>query len=81
LRSAIPFRNALVDALEVRVAADVGDRRAGLALGVDYAITCSCCDPGPRGEPCGACDACRLRAKGFAEAGVADPLVERFRAR
>ncbi len=52
--------------------------RAGLALGVDYAITCSCYDPGPHGEPCGACDACRLRAKGFAEAGVADPLVERF---
>lgn len=52
--------------------------RAGLALGVDYATTCSCYDPGPRGEPCLACDACRLRAKGFAEAGVRDPLLERF---
>jgi 7-cyano-7-deazaguanine synthase len=52
----------------------------GLALGVDYAITCSCYDPGPRGEPCGRCDACTLRAKGFAEAGVADPLSARFAA-
>ena len=55
--------------------------RAGLALGVDYAITCSCYDPGPQGEPCGACDACRLRAKGFAQAGVTDPLLARFAAR
>jgi 7-cyano-7-deazaguanine synthase len=52
----------------------------GLALGVDYAITSSCYDPGPRGEPCGRCDACVLRAKGFAEAGVADPLLARFAA-
>jgi len=47
----------------------------GLALGVDYALTSSCYDPGPRGEPCGACDSCQLRAKGFAEAGVPDPLL------
>lgn len=52
----------------------------GLALGVDYAITSSCYDPGPRGEPCGRCDSCVLRAKGFAEAGVADPLLARFAA-
>jgi 7-cyano-7-deazaguanine synthase len=52
----------------------------GLALGVDYAITSSCYDPGPRGEPCGRCDACVLRAKGFAEAGIADPLLARFAA-
>lgn len=52
--------------------------RAGLSLGVDYGITCSCYDPGPDGAPCGACDACRLRAKGFAQAGVEDPLVGRF---
>lgn len=52
--------------------------REGLRLGVDYARTSSCYDPGPQGQPCGACDSCLLRAKGFAEAGVADPLRLRF---
>jgi len=52
--------------------------RKGTALGVDYALTSSCYDPGPKGEPCGQCDSCQLRAKGFAEAGAADPLVQRF---
>ena len=52
--------------------------KLGMALGVDYAITSSCYDPGPDGEPCGRCDACLLRAKGFAEAGVVDPLLARF---
>jgi len=52
--------------------------RKGLELGVDYAITSSCYDPGPHGEPCGQCDACQLRAKGFTEAGLADPLLRRF---
>lgn len=52
--------------------------RKGTALGVDYALTSSCYDPSPEGEPCGQCDSCQLRAKGFAEAGVADPLVQRF---
>jgi 7-cyano-7-deazaguanine synthase len=45
----------------------------GRSLGVDYAITLSCYDPGPAGEACGHCDACTLRLKGFAEAGLADP--------
>lgn len=49
--------------------------RRGLALGLDYGITHSCYAPGPDGRPCGRCDSCVLRAKGFAEAGVTDPLL------
>lgn len=52
--------------------------RQGLALGVDYSLTSSCYDPAEDGKPCGQCDSCLLRAKGFAEAGVVDPLVQRF---
>ncbi len=47
--------------------------RQGQRLGVDYALTLSCYDPDPQGRPCGHCDACQLRKKGFAEAGIADP--------
>ena len=47
--------------------------RAGLALGVDYSLTHSCYDPSTDGGACGRCDACALRRKGFAEAGVPDP--------
>ena len=47
--------------------------QTGLALGVDYAMTTTCYDPSATGEACGACDACQLRLKGFAEAGVSDP--------
>jgi len=47
--------------------------RRGLDLGLDYALTHSCYDPDGR-RPCGRCDSCVLRAKGFAEAGVSDPL-------
>jgi len=47
--------------------------RRGLALGLDYGLTTSCYDPSPAGRPCGHCDSCVLRAKGFAEAGVNDP--------
>lgn len=50
----------------------------GLDLGVDYSITSSCYDPGPEGQPCGSCDSCLLRAKGFAEVGQQDPLVSKF---
>ncbi len=52
--------------------------RQGVQLGVDYALTSSCYDPGPAGRPCRRCDACLLRAKGFAEAQLADPLLARF---
>ncbi|EME71169.1 PP-loop superfamily ATPase [Paramagnetospirillum caucaseum] len=47
--------------------------RRGLGLGVDYSITSTCYDPDPGGRACGHCDSCRLRLKGFAEAGLADP--------
>ena len=47
----------------------------GLALGVDYSMTLSCYDPGPGGDSCGRCDACLLRAKGFAENGLRDPVL------
>ena len=49
--------------------------RRGVALGLDYGLTHSCYDPRPGGAPCGRCDSCALRAKGFREAGVPDPLV------
>jgi 7-cyano-7-deazaguanine synthase len=47
--------------------------RRGMALGIDYGLTHSCYDPGSGGGACGHCDACLLRKKGFAEAGVPDP--------
>jgi 7-cyano-7-deazaguanine synthase len=49
--------------------------RRGLALNLDYGLTHSCYDPRADGRPCGRCDSCLLRAKGFAEAGVSDPLL------
>lgn len=49
--------------------------RTGLKLGVDYGMTTSCYDPGPRGRPCGRCDACQLRNKGFAALGLTDPTL------
>jgi 7-cyano-7-deazaguanine synthase len=49
--------------------------RRGVELGLDYALTHSCYDPAPSGRPCGRCDSCVLRAKGFREARVADPLL------
>jgi len=45
----------------------------GAELGIPFALTHSCYDPDPAGRPCGACDSCLLRAKGFREAGIADP--------
>lgn len=48
--------------------------RWGVALGVDYGCTHSCYDPTPEGLACGRCDSCRLRLKGFAEAGMRDPV-------
>ena len=48
--------------------------RTGLNLGVDYGLTSSCYDPDAEGHPCGHCDSCLLRLKGFSEAGASDPL-------
>ena len=48
--------------------------RRGVALGLDYGLTHSCYDPPPDRPACGTCDSCILRAKGFAEAGIRDPL-------
>ena len=48
--------------------------RTGTAIGVDYSLTHSCYDPDIEGRPCGRCDSCQLRLKGFAEAGLTDPL-------
>jgi 7-cyano-7-deazaguanine synthase len=49
--------------------------RAGTELGLHYGLTHSCYDPAADGRPCGRCDSCRLRAKGFSEAGIEDPLL------
>jgi 7-cyano-7-deazaguanine synthase len=49
--------------------------KQGLALGLDYGLTWSCYDPAPDGRACALCDSCQLRLKGFAEAGVTDPIL------
>jgi 7-cyano-7-deazaguanine synthase len=49
--------------------------RRGTDLGLDYGLTHSCYDPDPSGRPCGRCDSCVLRATGFAQAGLADPVL------
>ena len=51
----------------------------GQQLGVDYSLTHSCYDPGSSGRPCGQCDSCLLRAKGFAEVGIPDPALTKPR--
>ena len=48
--------------------------KLGMKMGLDYSLTLSCYDPDQKGRSCGRCDACRLRLKGFAEAGLRDPL-------
>ena len=51
--------------------------RLGRDLGLDFGLTWSCYDPLEGARPCGACDSCLLRAKGFEEAGIEDPLGRR----
>ena len=60
-------RTPLIDLTKAQIIA------RGLSLGVDYSLTQSCYDPDSSGASCGRCDACRLRLKGFAEAGAQDP--------
>ena len=48
--------------------------RKAASLGLDFELTSSCYEPGPSGEPCGVCDSCFLREKGFREAGLGDPI-------
>ncbi len=50
----------------------------GTKLGVDFSLTHSCYDPDQQGRSCGRCDSCRLRLKGFAEAGLEDPIEYRM---
>lgn len=57
----------LIDLTKAQIIAE------GRRLGLDYALTSSCYDPDPHGHACGRCDACRLRLKGFAAAGLRDP--------
>ena len=58
---------------EVTVIGAIGDREHVARLGLDAAMSHSCYAPLPDGSHCGLCDACRLRSKGFAEAGLLDP--------
>ena len=51
--------------------------RTGVGLGVDYGLTHSCYDPGEAGKPCGRCDSCHLRQRGFEAAGLVDPALSR----
>jgi 7-cyano-7-deazaguanine synthase len=48
----------------------------GIELGVPFGLTHSCYDPSPQGKPCGECDSCLLRQKGFQDAGIPDPALE-----
>ena len=71
-RQHLTIHTPLIDLTKAQIIA------RGLALGVDYGLTSSCYDPDPDGRPCGQCDSCLLRAKGCAQVGRPDPLLERF---
>lgn len=75
-RAGVGGRKIRIDAPLLRLS-KAGIIRLGAELGLDYGLTWSCYSPGPAGHPCGRCDSCRLRARGFSEAGLADPALER----
>jgi 7-cyano-7-deazaguanine synthase len=66
-RSAFRIRSPLLQMTKAEIV------KEGARLGLDFALTSSCYDPGPDDRPCGACDSCLLRIKGFREAGHQDP--------
>jgi 7-cyano-7-deazaguanine synthase len=70
-RQALRIHTPLIDLTKAQIV------HRGLELGVDYGLTCSCYDPSPSGQPCGQCDSCILRQKGFRENGITDPLPYR----
>jgi 7-cyano-7-deazaguanine synthase len=63
----VRIRTPLIDLTKAQII------QRGLSLGVDYSLTTSCYDPGAEGAACGRCDACQLRRRGFADAGMVDP--------
>ncbi len=65
---AFRIRAPLVAMTKAQIVARAGE------LGLDFALTSSCYDPSPEGRPCGGCDSCLLRERGFREAGLRDPL-------
>ena len=67
-RSQLKIRTPLIGMTKAEII------KKGLELGVDYGMTHSCYDPSPEGNPCGGCDSCLIRKKGFAEAGIHDPV-------
>ena len=67
-RQHLRIHTPLIDLTKAQIIA------TGTELGVDYGLTSSCYDPGPTGAPCGQCDSCLLRQKGFRENGIEDPL-------
>jgi 7-cyano-7-deazaguanine synthase len=69
-RKGIAIRTPLINMTKAEII------RKGISLGVDYAITHSCYNPSEKGIPCGVCDSCLLRKKGFKEAGIPDPALE-----
>ena len=66
-RQEVKIHTPLIDMTKAQII------RRGMELGVDYGVTSSCYDPSATGEPCGQCDSCLLRAKGFHECGIDDP--------